>query len=279
MFFSKEQAQRYARHFVLKEIGVSGQQRLLQSSVLVIGAGALGSSALMYLAAAGIGVIGISDGDRVELSNLGRQIIHGQSDIGTLKTESAKRSLHEHNPDSTVRLISERVTPDNIESVIAPYDFILDCTDRFETKFLINDACVLMKKPYSHAGAVRFEGQAMTYVPGYGGCLRCVLGGIPKNSATCADAGVLGTIPGILGCIQATEAIKYLLGVGELLTGRVLHIDGLTMRTHTIHIGTAREDCPVCGKGRASFSLSEHRSEYEPVCCARSVSEGSDFPL
>lgn len=267
MAFSKEQAQRYARHFVLKEIGVSGQKRLLQSRVLVIGAGALGSSALMYLAAAGIGVIGICDGDRVELSNLSRQTIHRQAEIGTLKTESAKMTLVGLNSDVTIQLISERVTPDNIEAVISPYDFILDCTDRFETKFLINDACVLMEKPYSHAGAVRFEGQAMTYVPVRGGCLRCVLGGVPENAASCAEAGVLGTIPGILGCIQATEAIKYLLGAGKLLTGRVLHIDGLTMRTQTINIGAADDDCPVCGKARTSFSLLQHRGEYEPKSC------------
>lgn len=298
MAFSKEQAERYARHFVLKEIGVSGQKRLLQSSVLVIGAGALGSGALLYLAAAGVGVIGIADGDRVELSNLGRQVIHRQENLGILKTESAKRVLQELNPDITIQTIPERVTPDNIESVIAPYDFVLDCTDRFETKFLINDACVLMEKPYSHAGAVRFEGQAMTYVPRRGGCLRCVLGSVPENAATCAEAGVLGTIPGMLGCIQATEAIKFLLGAGELLTGRVLHIDGITMRTQTIRIGKAREDCPVCGKGRSSFSLSEHRAEYEPACSAcfateksvtegtategnateKSATEGSDFP-
>ena len=276
MAFSKEQAQRYARHFVLKEIGVAGQERLLQSRVLVIGAGALGSSALMYLAAAGIGVIGICDGDRVELSNLSRQIIHRQSDIGTLKTESAKRALVGLNSDVTIQLISERVTPDNIETVISPYDFILDCTDRFETKFLINDACVLMEKPFSHAGAVRFEGQAMTYVPGRGGCLRCVLGGVPENAASCAEAGVLGSIPGIWGCIQATEAIKYLLGTGQLLTGRVLHIDGLTMRTQTINIGAADDDCPVCGKACTSFSLLQHRGEYEPKSCG---SQGSDHHL
>ncbi len=149
MAISREQAERHARHFVLKEIG----------------AGALGSSALLYLAAAGVGEIGICDGDRVELSNLSCQIIHRQKNLGALKTESAKRALLELNPDVTVQTIRERVTPDNIESAIAPYDFILDCTDRFETKFLINDACVLMGKPYSHAGAVRFEGQAMTYVP------------------------------------------------------------------------------------------------------------------
>ncbi len=279
MAFSKEQAQRFARHFVLKEIGVSGQKQLLQSRVLVIGAGALGSAALLYLAAAGVGVIGIADGDRVELSNLSRQIIHRQEDLGTLKTESAKKALQGLNPDITIHTVPERVTPDNITSVIAPYDFILDCTDRFETKFLINDACVLMEKPYSHAGVVRFEGQAMTYVPGCGGCLRCVLGGVPENAVTCAEAGVLGTIPGILGCVQATEAIKFLLGAGELLTGRVFSIDGLTMRTRTIRIGPAREDCPVCGKGRTSFSLSEHRAEYEPACCGGSVPEGSGFSL
>ncbi len=279
MAFSRDQAERYARHFVLKEIGVAGQKRLSRSSVLVIGAGALGASALMYLTAAGVGTIGIADGDTVELSNLGRQIIHRTESIGKSKTESAKETLNALNPDSAVRLISERVTPDNIRSVVAPYDFILDCTDRFETKFLINDACVLMGKPYSHAGAVRFEGQAMTYVPGRGACLRCVLGGVPENAATCAEAGVLGTIPGLLGCIQATEAIKFLLGIGELLTGRVFHIDGLTMRAQTVHIGTAREDCPVCGRERTSFSLSDHRAEYEPARQECSAAEGSDCSL
>lgn len=268
MAFTKEQLERYSRHFVLKEIGASGQKRLADSKVLVIGAGALGSSALLYLTAAGVGVIGVADGDRVEASNLGRQIIHDAESVGLLKTDSAKRAIERLNPSITVNAFPNRVTPDNITSVIAPYDFILDCTDRFETKLLINDACVLEGKPYSHAGAVRFEGQALTYVPGKGACLRCVLGGVPAEAEYCSQAGVLGAVPGMLGCVQATEAVKYLLGVGELLVGRVLHIDGLSMRIRTVGLEGAREDCPVCGKRRTVLSLADNRREYEPACRA-----------
>lgn len=271
MAFSKEQAERYSRHFVLREIGVSGQKKLRESEVLVIGAGALGSSSILYLAAVGVGTIGIADGDTVDRSNLGRQIIHRESGIGRLKTESAKQTVFEINSDVTVNLYSERLTPDNIRDAIKDYDFIIDGTDRFESKFLINDACVLEKKPYSHAGAVRFEGQTMTYVPGRGPCLRCLLGNVPHNAATCSEVGVLGTIPGMLGCVQATEAVKFLLGVGDLLVGRVLRIDGLKMLTQTISIGEAYADCPVCGEHPSILSLADNRSEYEAACYSCSL--------
>ncbi len=266
MAFSKEQAERYSRHFVLKEIGVSGQKRLIESKVLVIGAGALGSASLLYLAGAGVGTIGVADGDLIDRSNLSRQIIHREDRIGLLKTESARQTVLGINSDITVNLHSERLTADNIQNVIKGYDFIIDGTDRFESKFLINDACVLERKPYSHAGAVRFEGQTMTYVPGRGPCLRCVLGTVPQNTASCSEAGVLGTIPGMLGCVQATEAVKYLLGIGDLLVGRVLHIDGLTMRMQTISTGKARHDCPACGEHPTILSLAGNRAEYEISC-------------
>lgn len=270
MFLSEEQAERYSRHFVLREIGVSGQKRLLNSKVLVIGAGALGSNALMYLASAGIGTIGISDYDCVELSNLQRQIIHRTNNVGIQKTLSAAETLHAINPDITVNLISERITADNIINIIEQYDFIIDGTDRFESKFLINDACVLTGKPYSHAGAVRFEGQTMTYVPNQGPCLRCLLDKIPPREETmsCSQAGVLGTVTGILGNIQATEAIKYLLGIGELLVGRVLHVDALTMRIQTLNVGQANDECKICGKHPAIISLTENRKDYEESDCA-----------
>ncbi len=270
MAFSQEQLERYSRHFVLREIGVSGQKRLMNSRVLVIGAGALGSSALLYLTAAGVGTLGIADGDRVDMSNLSRQIIHRTSGVGTLKTDSAKQAIGQLNPDVTVNLYSERVTPDNIQEIIKPYDFVIDCTDRFESKFLINDACVLGEKPYSHAGAVRFEGQTMTFVPGKGACLRCLLSRVPsgEQTLTCSEAGVFGAVPGMLGCIQAAEAVKYLLGAGELLVGRVLHIDGLTMRMSAVNVGAAREDCPVCGANPRIRSLLENRAEYEEASCS-----------
>lgn len=262
MVLSARQAERYSRHFVLREIGVSGQKRLLEAKVLVIGAGGLGSGALMYLAAAGVGIIGVVDGDRVELSNLQRQIIHRTDRIGMEKPLSAKQTLETINPDVTVNLYPERVTPDNIRDIIAPYDFIIDGTDRFESKFLINDACVLSGKPYSHAGVVRFNGQTMTYVPGQGPCLRCLLDHVPSNSETCAQAGVLGSVTGILGSIQATEAIKYLLRIGELLTGRLLMVDGLSMSIQEVEIGPARAECGVCGDHPAISSLVDNREEY-----------------
>ena len=265
MLLSEEQAQRYSRHFVLSEIGEPGQKLLLQSKVLVIGAGGLGSSAIMQLAAAGVGVLGIADCDRVELPNLQRQTIHRTKDVGTEKVLSAKRAVEELNPDVTVQLHPERMTVDNIQDAVERYDFVLDCTDRFETKFLINDACVLSKKPYSHAGAVRFEGQAMTYVPGKGPCLRCLLGSVPPagDVQLCKEVGVLGAVVGIMGCIQAAETVKFLLGKGQLLTGRVLHFDGLTMRTRVSELPDPDRHCAVCGEKPAILSLFENREEYE----------------
>lgn len=270
MIFSEEQLERYSRHFVLREIGVSGQKKLLNTKVLVIGAGALGSAALMYLAAAGVGTIGIADYDRVERSNLQRQIIHRTENIGILKTASAEQTLKAINPDISVVLHSMPVTADNIEDMISPYDFVIDGTDRFETKFLINDACVLLKKPYSHAGAVRFGGQTMTYVPKKGPCLRCLLDDIPPHdqSVSCSEAGVLGAVTGVIGSIQAAEAIKYLLGIGELLVGKVLNFDALEMNIHITEIAKADPHCSVCGETPNILSLSENRDQYEVHGCS-----------
>ncbi|MCH5264319.1 MAG: HesA/MoeB/ThiF family protein [Lachnospiraceae bacterium] len=269
MIFSEEQLERYSRHFALKEIGVAGQKRLLQSRVLVIGAGALGSSSLLYLAAAGVGTLGIADYDQVELSNLQRQILHRTKDVGTDKTQSARQTIEEHNPDVSVQLHPERMTVDNILDVIGQYDFIIDATDRFESKFLINDACVLAKKPYSHAGVVRFEGQTMTYVPGKGPCLRCLLGSVPpaEETLTCSQAGVLGAVTGIIGSIQAAEAIKYLLEIGDLLVGKVLNVDGLRMQFHTTCISKSNPDCSVCGEHPSILTLADNRAEYQVTGC------------
>ena len=272
MAFSEEQLERYSRHFVLREIGVSGQKKLLRSKVLVIGAGALGSGALLYLAAAGVGTIGIADDDRVDRSNLQRQIVHRTDRIGMLKAVSARQTLEELNPDVSFEVYPRRVTVDNIQEIIQPYDFIIDGTDRFESKFLINDACVLSRKPYSHAGAVRFGGQTMTYVPEQGPCLRCLLDEVPPpdQSTTCSQAGVLGAVTGVLGSIQATEAIKYLLGAGDLLVGRVLSYDSLRMRFQTIQVPRAADRCKVCGEHPTICSLAEHREQYEVRGCALS---------
>lgn len=247
--FTKEELTRYSRHFVMPEIGVKGQKALKNAGVLVIGAGALGSLSLMYLAAAGVGTIGIADCDKVDLSNLQRQIVHRTKYVGMSKLLSAKNTILEINSCCNVVLHETFVTPKNISEIISEYDFIIDATDRFETKFLINDACVLKEKPYSHAGIVRFGGQAMTYVPHKSPCLRCVLGDIPKGEAqTCSQVGVVGAAVGVMGSIQALEAVKYITGAGELLTGRILSFDGLGMKFREIGDASPDKECKICGE-------------------------------
>ncbi len=265
MALTREQAERYSRHFVLREIGEEGQKKLLKSSVLVIGAGGLGSAALFYLAAAGVGSLGIADYDKVELHNLQRQIIHRTTSVGVSKVFSAKEAVLALNPDVNVVCHNERLTAENIQAVIANYDFILDCTDRFQTKFLINDACVLSKKPFTHAGVVRFGGQVMTYLPEKGPCLRCLLGGVPSGAAapTCSQVGVLGAVVGVIGSIQVLEAVKFLLGEGELLVGKVLRFNGLNVEMRVTPFASPDPDCEVCGASPRITSLVENQSEYE----------------
>ncbi len=265
---NEEQAKRYVRHFVLKEIGVQGQKKLLNAKVLVIGAGGLGSPAVMYLAAAGVGTLGIADYDSVDVSNLQRQIIHTTDRVGMKKTLSARQAALAINPDMTVHVHDTWLTPENIMDIIGDYDFILDCTDRFETKFLINDACVLAGKPYSHAGVLGWGGQAMTYVPKKAPCLRCLLGEVPHHAQTCREAGVLGAAVGVLGSIQAMEAVKYLLGQGELLCGKVLTFDGLSMNMR-VHNMTADPQCAVCGKDPVIRNLYDSREDYEIEPCEK----------
>ncbi len=257
-----DQKLRYARQLILKEIGGKGQEKLLSAKVLVIGAGGLGSAAISYLAAAGIGTIGIADCDRVELSNLQRQILHTTARVGEAKADSARKFVGELNPDVKVELHPGRVNAANIAALIEPYDFVLDCVDRFGTKFLINDACVLGKKPYSHAGVVRFSGQALTYVPGQGPCLRCLIGSVP-HGATCASVGIVGAAAAVLGGVQALETIKYLLGAGELLTGRVFYFDGLSMTARTAEFCGRDPACAVCSETPSIVSLCENAAEYE----------------
>lgn len=249
MAFTNEQLERYSRHIILKEIGVKGQKKLLGAKVLIIGAGGLGAPAAMYLAAAGVGTIGIVDADEVDLSNLQRQIIHATDDVGKPKVQSAKETMNKMNPDVTVNAYHEFVTSENILELIRDYDFIIDGTDNFPAKFLINDACVMAKKPFSHAGIIRFKGQLMTYVPGEGPCYRCVFKNPPPKDAvpTCKQAGVVGAMGGVIGSLQAMEAIKYITGVGELLTGSLLTFDAIKMNFHKIKLPKVGDGCAICG--------------------------------
>ena len=269
MILDKNQAKRFIRQIALKEIGVYGQKKLLSSKVLVIGAGGLGSPAILYLAAAGVGTIGIADHDKVEISNLQRQIIHSTSFVGRKKVSSAKQSALSLNPDIRIVCHDLFLDTENIMQIISDYDFIMDCTDRFETKFLINDACVLAEKPYSHAGAVGWAGQTMTYVPGKGPCLRCLLNEVPHNGITCSEAGVLGVALGVIGSIQAAEAIKYILEEGELLTGKILSVDVLSMDICVHSVCRSNPDCPVCGRSPTIRFLSDNVDDYMIHSCGR----------
>lgn len=250
MELTNEQLERYSRHIVLKEVGEKGQKKLLNGNVLIIGAGGLGSPAAMYLAAAGVGTIGIADADEVDLSNLQRQIIHATDDIGKDKVLSAKETMNKINPDVTVNTYHTFITSENIMDLIKNYDFIIDATDNFSAKFLINDACVMAKKPFSHAGIIGFKGQLMTYVPGEGPCYRCVFKNPPPKDAvpTCKRTGIIGAMGGVIGSLQAMEAIKYILGAGELLTGYLLTYDALKMEFRKVKLPKDNSDCAVCGE-------------------------------
>lgn len=258
-----EQLERYSRHVILQDIGIEGQEKLLESKVLVIGAGGLGAPVLLYLAAAGVGTLGIVDGDVVDLSNLQRQVIHGTDDINRPKVESAKETINGINPDVKVIVHQDLAMSHNILDLIKDYDFIIDGTDNFPAKFLINDACVKAKKPFSHGGILRFDGQTMTHVPGHT-CFRCVFPDLPPKDAvpTCSQAGVLGAIAGTLGTIQATEAVKYLIGKGELLTDKLLVFNALDMDFRKVKLKKSGK-CPVCGDNPTITELKDYE---QPVC-------------
>lgn len=266
MSFTNEQLERYSRHIILKEVGAKGQKKLLNSKVLIIGTGGLGAPAALFLAAAGIGTIGLVDFDEVELSNLQRQIIHLTKDVGKPKVISGKETINEMNPDVDVVTYKEWVNSNNIIDIIKDrdYDFIIDGTDNFPAKFLINDACVITGKPFSHAGIIRFQGQTMTYVPGKGPCYRCIFKSPPPPDAvpTCKQAGVLGVMGGIIGTIQATEAIKYVLGVGELLNGYLLTYSALNMEFRKVKLSHNKK-CQVCGEQPTIKELIDYE---QPTC-------------
>lgn len=242
-----DQIERYSRHLILQEVGVKGQEKIMNSKVLIIGTGGLGSPVAFYLAAAGVGTLGLVDGDVVDLTNLQRQIIHFTSDVHKSKVDSAKEKINQLNPDVQVRMYKQMVLADTILDIIREYDFIIDATDNFAAKFLINDACVLAKKPYSHGGILRFEGQTLTYVPG-SACYRCIFNAPPPKNAVLSgsQAGVLGAIPGMLGTIQAAEALKYITRTGELLKNQLLMFNAKSMDFRKVKV-TRRRQCPVCG--------------------------------
>jgi len=248
MALTEEQRERYSRHIMLAQVGEAGQQRLLSSKVLLVGAGGLGSPAAVYLAAAGIGTIGIVDADKVDLTNLQRQIIHHTSDLGVEKVKSAQTKMKAINPDVTVKTYHERVSAGNIRKIIREYDFVIDATDNFPAKFLINDACFFEKKPFSHAGVLRFDGQLMTILPGKSACYRCIFHSLPTADVarSSSRAGILGVLPGIIGTLQATESIKFLLGIGNLLTDTLLTYNALTMEFRKVRL-KRNLNCPLCG--------------------------------
>ncbi len=258
MALTEEQIQRYSRNIILEQIGGEGQEKLLASKVLIVGLGGLGSPATLYLAAAGVGTIGLLDGDQVDLTNLQRQVIHHTNDVGRRKVTSAKKRIRATNPDVTVRTYDVWARADNIRDIIREYDFVVDGTDNFPAKFLVNDACYFEHIPFSHAGILQFEGQLMTVIPGKTACYRCLFPGPPpaKAVAPCGQAGVLGVLPGVIGSLQATEAIKYLLGIGELLTGSLLTYNALTMEFRKVPT-QRRLDCALCGRNAAITTLAD----------------------
>lgn len=260
------QLDRYSRHIIMDEVGPDGQSALLDAAVLVVGAGGLGSPVVQYLAAAGVGTLGIADDDDVELSNLQRQIVHGDADVGRPKVESAADYVRTINPDVDVRTHQTRVEPSNVEELVADYDFVVDATDNFRTRYLVNDACTLSNTPFSHGAIYKFEGQVTTFTT-EGPCYRCLFPEAPPQGMVpdCASTGVLGVLPGTVGCIQATETVKYLLDAGKLLDGRMLFYDAMDMSFEEVEF-KQNPDCPVCGEEPIeSISQVEYAEEACPV--------------
>ncbi|TWU65030.1 putative adenylyltransferase/sulfurtransferase MoeZ [Crateriforma conspicua] len=267
--FSTEERIRYSRHFTLPEVGVGGQAKLKQASVLLIGAGGLGAPVAMYLAAAGVGRLGLVDFDRVDQSNLQRQIIHGTNDVGKPKVESAEQTLADINPHVRLQFFNEPLTSENAMQRVADYDIVIDGTDNFATRYLVNDVCVLSGKPNCYGSIFQFEGQASVFGLGDGPCYRCLY---PKPPApgtvpSCAEGGVLGVLPGMIGMIQATEAVKLILGQGMSLSGRLVLYDALQMRFREVKV---RRDpqCPVCGDHPSITRL----IDYQEFCGAPKMS-------
>src|ERR1041385_2146384 len=275
--YTPEQLVRYSRHFLLPEVGEEGQAKLLQAKVFMVGAGGLGSPSAYYLAAAGVGTIGIIDNDVVDISNLQRQILHTNERVGTSKVESAKKTLEALNPDVKVIPYQAKLTSENIMDIIRDYDMVVDGCDNFPTRYLVNDACVLTGKPNVHGSIFQFDGQATVFYPGKGPCYRCLYPEPPPAdmAPSCAEAGVLGVLPGLIGTIQALETIKLILGKGETLVGKLLCFNTLTNEINTLKL-QRDPGCPMCGEKPTIHEL----IDYEEFCSLRNpqAHSASDQP-
>ena len=263
MEFTEDQLQRYSRHIILPEVGGKGQKKLLQAKVLIIGAGGLGCPAGYYLAAAGVGTIGMIDNDSVELSNLQRQIAHNTGRLGMLKVDSAKATFEALNPDVRVVGIKERMTNDNIMDFMKDYDIVVDGSDNFPTRYLVNDACVMLGKPLVSGAILRFEGQVTTIIPGEGHCYRCLFEEMPPAGLvpSCQEAGVIGAIPGVVGSLQAIEVFKLILGKGDVLKNTLLIYDALKTTFRRVKV-PKNPECPVCGDNPTITELQDYDAGY-----------------
>src|SRR5436189_1236249 len=289
---STEELQRYSRHLIMPEVTADGQRRIKAACVLCIGAGGLGSPAALYLAAAGVGTIGIVDFDAVDLSNLQRQILHGTKDVGRGKLESARDRLRDINPEIDIELHQCRFSSENAAEIVSKYDVVVDGSDNFATRYLSNDVCVFAQKPNVYGSVFRFEGQTTVFAPHLGGpCYRCLFPEPPppESVPNCAQAGVLGVLPGIIGMLQAIETLKLILGIGEPLVGRLLHFDALKVKFRELNL---RRDpqCPVCGENPTIFSPIDYEqfcgtrdeetiSEMTPHTVRRRIDAGEPFEL
>lgn len=263
--FTDEQIKRYSRHIILPEVGVEGQEKLFSSRVLLIGLGGLGSPAALYLAAAGVGTLGLVDFDIVELSNLQRQIIHTTQDLGKSKVQSARETIGAINPDVQVCEYDQRLSAENIMEILSDYDVVVDGTDNFPVRFLLNDACLRLGKPFVYGAIFRFQGQVSVFAHGQGPCYRCLVPVMPPAGSVprCQEAGVLGVLPGIIGSIQATEAIKLLLGIGKPLIGRLFLFDALEMEMEEMKL-RKNPECPACSVSPDRMELIDYQS---PTTC------------
>jgi len=263
MALSQDEILRYSRHLIMPEVGMEGQEKLKAGKVLLIGTGGLGSPAALYLAAAGVGTLGLIDFDVVDFSNLQRQIIHSTQSVNKPKVDSAKERLAEINPNVKVVTYNERLSKDNVMKILKDYDIVLDGTDNFQTRYLVNDACVFVKKPFVYGSIFRFEGQATVFYPGKGPCYRCLFAEPPPPGMvpSCAEGGVLGILPGVIGVIQATEVVKLILGKGEPLIGRLMLYDALRMNFREVKF-RRNPKCPVCGDHPTIKEL----IDYEAFC-------------
>jgi adenylyltransferase/sulfurtransferase len=291
---SREEVLRYSRHLILPDVGLAGQKRLKEAKVLCVGAGGLGSPLAMYLAAAGVGTVGVVDFDVVDASNLQRQILHGTGDVGRRKVESARETLEDLNPNVHVVEFETRLTSENALEILSAYDVVADGTDNFATRYLVNDACVLLDKPNAYGSVFRFEGQASVFAHADGPCYRCLYPEPPPPGLvpSCAEGGVLGILPGVIGLIQATETVKLIVGIGEPLVGRLLLYDALAMTFRELRV-RKDPDCPVCGANPTITRLVDYDAfcgvprvedrgmadglEIDPLELKRRMDEGEDL--